>query len=103
MFENLTFMNMIKNLTFMKMIENLTFMNMIENLTFMQMIENLTFRKIIENLTFVKSDCYYQSKTPGCETTIFSSITGEVGALANSQFRVNSFLSIVLYCDWYWY
>ena len=35
---------------------------------------------------------------PGCKTTIFASITGEVGALANSQFRVNSFLPTL-----YWY
>ena len=63
----------------------------------MKIIENLTFMKTIENLTFVKSDCYYQSKMPGCETTIFASVTGEVGAPANSQFRVNSFLP-TLYC-----
>ena len=35
---------------------------------------------------------------PGCETTIFASVTGEVGAPANSQFRVNSFLPTL-----YWY
>ena len=35
---------------------------------------------------------------PGCKTTIFASITGEVGAPANSQFRVNSFLPTL-----YWY
>ena len=35
---------------------------------------------------------------PGCKTTIFASVTGEVGAPANTQFRVNSFLPTL-----YWY